>query len=86
MDKMIKKKQVTAIILFFVTAIYLFAIEDDVKRIKSILNRESAEIEKVVKKEGNKDIYYFEVSDFFRLYFYNKRGNEWKGSDYCSNR
>lgn len=62
MDKMIKKKQVTAIILFFVTAIYLFAIEDDVKRIKSILNRESAEIEKVVKKEGKKEIYYFLIN------------------------
>lgn len=62
MDKMIKKKQVTAIILFFVTAIYLFAIEDDVKRIKSILNTESVEIEKVVKKEGKKEIYYFLIN------------------------
>lgn len=59
---MIKNKQFIAMILFFITASYLFALDNDVKRIKSILNTDSVEIEKVIKKEGKKEIYYFLIN------------------------
>jgi len=48
--------------IFLVLIIRVFAVEDDIKKIKSILNDDKPEVEKVVKKEGKKEIYYFLVN------------------------